>query len=98
MVDNGMLLVNFGALQQGSADIQKALSTMQSQLSQLSQDAGPLVATWDGAAQAAYQARQRKWTAASDDLANILRNIKVAVDESAQDYQDTERKATQRFE
>jgi ESAT-6 family protein len=97
-MDNGLLLVNFGALQQASADIQKALNTMQSQLSQLERDAGPLVATWSGAAQAAYAERQRKWTAASEDLANILRNIKVAVDESAADYQDTERKAQQRFE
>jgi WXG100 family type VII secretion target len=71
---------------------------MQSQLSQLERDAGPLVATWSGAAQAAYAERQRKWTAASEDLANILRNIKIAVDESAADYQDTERKAQQRFE
>jgi 6 kDa early secretory antigenic target len=98
MVDNGLLLVNFAALEQGSADIQKALNTMQSQLSQLAQDAGPLVATWSGDAQAAYQARQSKWTAASEDLSNILRNIKIAVDESAQDYQNTERKAQQRFE
>ncbi|HEY7272913.1 MAG TPA: WXG100 family type VII secretion target [Actinoplanes sp.] len=97
-MDNGLLLVNFGALQQASADIQKALSTLQSQLSQLDRDAGPLVATWSGAAQAAYAERQRKWTAASEDLANILRNIKIAVDESAMDYQDTERKAQQRFE
>ena len=97
-MDNGLLLVNFGALQQASADIQKALNTMQAQLSQLQRDAGPLVATWSGAAQAAYAERQRKWTAASEDLANILRNIKVAVDESAADYQDTERKAQQRFE
>jgi 6 kDa early secretory antigenic target len=97
-MDNGLLLVNFGALQQASADIQKALSTMQAQLSQLDRDAGPLVATWSGAAQAAYAERQRKWTAASEDLANILRNIKIAVDESAADYQDTERKAQQRFE
>jgi 6 kDa early secretory antigenic target len=97
-MDNGLLLVNFGAPQQGSADIQKALNTMQSQLSQLERDAGPLVATWSGAAQAAYAERQRKWTAASEDLANILRNIKIAVDESAADYQDTERKAQQRFE
>ena len=81
-----------------SADIQKALNTLQSQLSQLERDAGPLVATWSGAAQAAYAERQRKWTAASEDLANILRNIKIAVDESAADYQDTERKAQQRFE
>jgi ESAT-6 family protein len=97
-MDNGLLLVNFGALQQASADIQKALNTMQAQLSQLQRDAGPLVATWSGAAQAAYAERQRKWTAASEDLANILRNIKIAVDESAADYQDTERKAQQRFE
>jgi len=52
-MDNGLLLVNFGALQQASADIQKALNTMQAQLSQLQRDAGPLVATWSGAAQAA---------------------------------------------
>ena len=97
-MDNGLLLVNFGALQQGSADIQRALNTLQSQLSQLERDAAPLVATWSGAAQAAYAERQRRWTAAADDLAAILRNIKVAVDESAADYQDTERRAQQRFE
>ena len=97
-MDNGLLLVNFGALQQGSADIQRALNTLHSQLAQLERDAAPLVATWSGAAQAAYAERQRKWTTAADDLATILRNIKVAVDESAADYQDTERRATQRFE
>jgi early secretory antigenic target protein ESAT-6 len=97
-MDNGLLLVNFGALQQGSADIQKALNDLQSQLSQLDRDAGPLVATWNGAAQQAYAERQRKWTAAADDLASILRNIKVAVDESAADYQHTESQAQKRFE
>ena len=97
-MDNGLLLVNFGALQQGSADIQKALNQLQSQLSDLERDAGPLVATWNGAAQAAYAERQRKWTTAADDLAAILRNIKIAVDESAADYQRTESQAQKRFE
>ena len=97
-MDNGLLLVNFGALQQGSADIQKALNELHSQLSQLDRDAGPLVATWSGVAQQAYAERQRKWTSAADDLATILRNIKVAVDESAADYQRTENQAQQRFE
>ena len=97
-MDNGLLLVNFGALQQGGADIQKALNTLQSQLAQLERDAAPLVATWSGAAQSAYAERQRKWTTVADDLAAILRNIRVAIDESAADYQDTERRATQRFE
>jgi len=97
-MDNGLLLVNFGALQNASGDIQKALSELQSQLGQLERDAGPLVATWEGQAQAAYQERQRKWTQASQDLSEILRHIKVAVDESVADYLDTERKATQRFQ
>ncbi|GAB1688864.1 WXG100 family type VII secretion target [Krasilnikovia sp. M28-CT-15] len=97
-MDNGLLLVNFGALQQAGADIQKALNTLESQLSQLERDARPLVATWNGAAQDAYSERQRKWQLASQDLQNILRDIKVAVDESAADYQDTERKAQSRFQ
>lgn len=97
-MDNGVLLVNFAALEQASSDIQRALNELQSQLSQLERDAGPLVATWAGAAQAAYAERQRKWTTAADDLATILRNIKIAVDESAADYQRTENQAQQRFE
>jgi early secretory antigenic target protein ESAT-6 len=97
-MDNGLLLVNFGALQQASMDIHKALSELQSQLGQLERDAGPLVATWDGVAQMAYQERQRKWQTAASELSEILRQIKLAVDESAADYQDTERKATNRFQ
>jgi early secretory antigenic target protein ESAT-6 len=97
-MNDGMLLVNFGALQQGSADIQKALNELQSQLGQLDRDAAPLVATWNGAAQQAYAERQRKWTSAADDLATILRNIKIAVEESAADYQRTESQAQKRFE
>jgi WXG100 family type VII secretion target len=93
-----MLLVNFGALQNASGDIQKALNELQSQLGQLERDAAPLVATWQGEAQSAYHERQRKWSTAATDLSEILRNIKMAVDESAADYLDTERKATQRFQ
>jgi ESAT-6 family protein len=97
-MNDGVLLVNFGALQQAGADIQKALNELQAQLGQLDRDAGPLVATWSGVAQAAYAERQRKWTTAADDLATILHNIKMAVDESAADYQRTENQAQQRFE
>jgi 6 kDa early secretory antigenic target len=97
-MDNGMLLVNFGALQEAGANIQKALGKLESELSRLEQDAAPLVATWNGAARDAYSERQRTWRSASQDLQNILREIKNAVDASAADYQDTERKAQQRFE
>jgi len=97
-MNDGMLRVNFGALHQAGSDIQKAISKLESELSQLEQDAGPLVATWSGAAKEAYAARQKRWQSASQDLQHILRSIKGAVDASAHDYQDTERKAQSRFE
>ena len=97
-MNDGLLLVNFAALQQASADIQKALNELTNQLDQLERDAGPLVATWAGPAQEAYRERQARWQNAAGELADILRNVKVAVDQSAADYQDTERKATNRFQ
>ncbi|GAA2694699.1 MULTISPECIES: WXG100 family type VII secretion target [Actinoplanes] len=97
-MNDGVLLVNFGALQQAGADIDKALGTLRSQLDQLERDAAPLVATWAGQAREAYGQRQATWRAASADLEAILRQIKGAVDESAADYASTERTATQRFQ
>ena len=98
MANDGLLLVNFGSLQQAGSDIQKALNTLQSQLDQLEGDAKPLVSTWAGAAQEAYAQRQAKWRAASQDLQNILQNIKSAVDQSTEDYLNTEKQATARFQ
>jgi early secretory antigenic target protein ESAT-6 len=97
MSDN-VLVVSFPALQQASADIQKALSTLDSQLGQLERDAAPLIATWDGDAKQAYEQRQARWRSASQELQSILRDIKVAVDDSAADYLSTEKKNTNLFQ
>ncbi|WIM96792.1 WXG100 family type VII secretion target [Actinoplanes oblitus] len=97
-MNDGVLLVNFGALHQAGLDIDKALGTLRSQLDQLERDAAPLVETWAGEAREAYAQRQATWRAASTDLENILRQIRVAVDESAADYVATERAATRRFQ
>jgi early secretory antigenic target protein ESAT-6 len=98
MGNDGVLVVKFGALQQAGVDIQKALNNLESQLGQLERDAAPLVATWKGDAQLAYAERQDKWRRAADDLKSILRDIRIAVDESAQDYLTTEKKATSLFQ
>jgi len=97
-MNDGVLVVRFPALQQASADIQKALSTLDSQLGQLERDAAPLVSSWDGDAKQAYEQRQARWRSASQDLQTMLRDIKSAVDESAADYQSTERKNTNLFQ
>jgi early secretory antigenic target protein ESAT-6 len=98
MADDGMLLVNFGALGQGSADISKAISKMRGSLDECEQAAAPLVHTWVGSAQESYQVRQSQWRKAADDLTQILTNIKSALDQSLEDYTSTEKQAAQRFQ
>ncbi|MFI6763533.1 WXG100 family type VII secretion target [Micromonospora sp. NPDC050417] len=97
-MNDGVLVVSFTALQQASADIQRALNTLDSQLGQIERDAAPLVATWSGEAKEAYEQRQASWRSASLDLKNMLRDIKVAVDDSAADYQNTEKRNTSLFQ
>lgn len=97
-MNDGVLVVSFAALQQASADIQKALTTLESQLSQLERDAAPLVASWGGEAKQAYEQRQARWRAASQDLQAMLREIRIAVDESAADYLNTEKRNASLFQ
>ncbi|MEU9514528.1 WXG100 family type VII secretion target [Micromonospora sp. NPDC048169] len=97
-MEHGVLVVNFAALQQAGADIQRALSTMESQLGQLERDAAPLVASWDGEAREAYEVRQSRWRSASQDLQAMLRDIKLAVEDSAADYLDTEKRNANLFQ
>ncbi|WP_405092076.1 WXG100 family type VII secretion target [Micromonospora sp. NBC_01392] len=96
-MEHGVLVVNFAALQQAGADIQRALTTLESQLGQLERDAAPLVASWNGEAREAYEQRQSRWRAASQDMQVMLRDIKLAVEDSAADYLDTEKRNANLF-
>jgi early secretory antigenic target protein ESAT-6 len=96
-MNDGLLRVNFASLAEAGADIEKAVNELDTKLGELKADARPLVDTWEGKAQAAYYQRQQKWDSAATDLKNILHSIKVAVDQSAQDYATTEGNAEKRF-
>ncbi|MFC7549080.1 WXG100 family type VII secretion target [Plantactinospora sp. GCM10030261] len=96
-MNDGLLVVSFPALQQASVDIQRALHALESQLGQLERDAAPLVATWEGAAREAYEQRQARWRTAAQDLRQMLAEIKLAVDDSAADYVNTEKRNTGLF-
>jgi early secretory antigenic target protein ESAT-6 len=91
MTESGHLSVNFVRLLETSSHIQKAIGALESQLDQLEQAAAPLVRTWSGEAQQAYQERQATWRQASADLARMLDAIKRGLDESMADYQGTEK-------
>jgi WXG100 family type VII secretion target len=84
------LLVNVARLRETSAHIQSTVSSLQAQLADLESDARPLVATWSGAAREAYEQRQNTWREASSDLVSILSQIRMALDEAANDYESTE--------
>lgn len=94
---SGQLVVNFTALQVAAGDIQNAINTMENQLADAEQTAAPLVASWNGAARDAYQARQAVWTKAANDLSTMLRDIRMAVERSAEQYQATEQRNTNLF-
>lgn len=91
------LVVNFASMQQAGADIGTALSKLNGSLDTLEADAAKLVATWEGSAQEAYAARQRQWRSAANDLAQMLSQIKGALESSAERYQATENKNTGMF-
>nr|MDT0660073.1 WXG100 family type VII secretion target [Micromonospora sp. DSM 115978] len=96
-MNDGVLVVQFGKLMGASSSIQTALNTLDSQLAQLERDAAPLVASWDGAARAAYDQRQDTWRRAATDMKVMLADIKRAVDDSVADYQHTEKRAADLF-
>lgn len=91
MPDNSMLVVNFAALTQASADIQSAVNTMRQTIDDLEQSAAPMVSTWEGDARQAYDQRQNTWRQAANDLNQILTEVKRALEESAQEYSRTEK-------
>lgn len=95
---NEMLVVNFAAMHAASGDIQTAIKALTDQLGQLERDAAPLVSSWDGDAKAAYEGRQRQWRTAASELSVMLTEIKKALDDSAQDYRDTETRNVRLFE
>jgi 6 kDa early secretory antigenic target len=93
-----MLVVNFAALQQASANIAIAVGTMRTQLDELERQAGPLVSTWDGEAKAAYERRQASWRRAAGELTATLHAIKACVDRSVAEYLHTERRNAALFQ
>jgi WXG100 family type VII secretion target len=70
---------------------------MQSELADLEKGIQPLLHTWDGAAKDAYHQRQSEWNSASQDLSQLLGQIKAGVVKSAEIMQAREQANKQKF-
>ena len=93
----GNLRVNFVMLHSAAADIGSTVSAFNGELDTLRQNLQGVIATWDGAAKAAYAAKQAQWDAAAADLNTLLTTIQGAITRSAEVMQAREQANTQRF-
>lgn len=84
------IVVNFGTLAQAVQDIGNGINSMRSTLDDCEQAANVLLPTWEGAAQEAYAIRQARWRDASQQLTQMLTDIRAAVEDSAQNFQGAE--------
>lgn len=78
--------VNFGALDTAVADISTGVATQGQRLSELKAHIAPMVASWEGSAQAAYHAHQTVWDNAWEELTQALTQFRSATDTATQDY------------
>jgi WXG100 family type VII secretion target len=89
--------VNFAALAQAHGDLGRGISDLDTKLADLHRQAQPLVQTWTGDAQAAYNERHTTWTKAATELKEILASIQRALHQSLEEYQTTESTITKSF-
>ncbi|MBC3762302.1 WXG100 family type VII secretion target [Quadrisphaera oryzae] len=79
--------VTFGALDTAVGDIAAGVAAQGTRMDDLRAAIAPMVATWEGSAQAAYQGAQAKWDSAWNDLTSALTQFQTATDTSNQTYQ-----------
>jgi WXG100 family type VII secretion target len=97
MADPGYMKIVFPEVESAISDLGKGVSTLDQKLSDLDSAARPLVATWEGTAQQAYNERQQGWTKAATELKGVLTDIQKKMSESLADYRATEDQNTKRF-
>lgn len=97
MADPGYMKIVFPEVESAISDLGKGVSTLDQKLSDLDSAARPLVATWEGTAQQAYNERQQGWTKAATDLKAVLTDIQKKMSESLAEYRATEDQNTKRF-
>ncbi|MEL4151956.1 WXG100 family type VII secretion target [Corynebacterium bovis] len=74
-----MIRYDFAQIAQAATDIQATNGRVGTMMDQLKQDLAPMVAEWQGDSADAYQAAQRRWDAAAEELNAVLSTIARAV-------------------
>ncbi len=82
--------VTFSQLAATQDQVRGTVGNINTQLADLKSYLNPLVQTWTGAAADNYNAAQRQWDQAANDLNQVLSAIGTALGNANEGYQSTE--------
>lgn len=94
---NDMIKVNFAEVANASQSLSSSASKLEQLLGDLKQRLAPLEAGYEGAAKEAWHAKQNEWNKAQDDLRQVLASIGMAVQQSGENYEQTEKANANRW-
>lgn len=89
--------VNFEQLGQAADDLHRTATNIQQELDQLEQFLKPLVQTWEGSAQQAYQAAQDEWDKAAQNMQETTAKMGMTVNTVKERYQAGEKSNAAKF-
>jgi WXG100 family type VII secretion target len=94
----GQILYNFNTMSEAVLAIDTAISKMRGTLDEIEQGMRPLeTGAWESEAQVAYRLRKDRWNNAANHIALVLGQVKLAVANSSERMQATDRRAAGYF-
>jgi 6 kDa early secretory antigenic target len=85
------ILVNYATITNASTDVRATAGRIKQQLDDVEAAVKRVASTWEGEAQEGYQRKQRDWDKTAADLHQTLMKIATALQNSAENYQATEK-------
>ena|SRR5438445_4667364 len=86
----GKVLVTFETIAQASQSVNQTQNSLNQKLQDLQSMLRPIVSDWTGSAAEAYQAKQRQWDLAQQDLNSVLASVSKVLETAHDAYRSTE--------
>ena len=87
----GSILVTFAAIAEASQNVNNTSNMLNQKLDDLQRQLQPLVANWEGQAAENYQAKQRQWNSAQQQLTQVLAAIGKVLEQAHDSYSSVEK-------
>jgi WXG100 family type VII secretion target len=97
MSDPGMIAYRFGEIEALAGQIGLRIQNFEALVEEMNKQVDGVTAAFDGSSTDAFRATKAKFTAAHNDMVQVLAQIKIAVSHSNDDARATEMKNAGRF-